>query len=145
MPSFPELIDFALRHWVLVGAFILIVLTIFVEEYQLKKNKKHHLTPDDAVRLINHDNALTVDLRNETKFKNGHIIRSVNIAITGKDHQGVIQQLKKYQKRPLILCADMNQMTASLEAALKKENFDVYVLAGGIAAWTKAALPLTKQ
>ena len=143
--SLSEIVNFSMRHWMLSVAFIIILLAILVEELRTKQGKRHHLSPADAVHLINHDNALLVDIRSEANFKNGHIVKSVNIPVTTKDYALIMKQLQKYRKKPIILCADATQQTASLEKILQKENFNVYLLANGIQAWTKAELPLTKK
>jgi len=143
--SLSEISNFAIRHWVLSIAFIAILLAIMVEELRAKKGKQHHLSPGDAVRLINHENAVLIDIRAETKFKNGHIVKSINIPTTTKDYALLVKQLQKYQKKPIILCADAMQQTAALEKTLQNENFNIYLLANGIQAWTKAELPLTKK
>jgi len=143
--SLSEITNFAVRHWPLSVAFIAILLAIAVEELKAKKGKQNHLPPGDAIRLINHENAVLIDIRSEEKFKNGHIVKAINIPVTTKDYALIVKQLQKYQKKPIILCAEMTQQTHSLEKALQKENFNIYLLANGIQAWTKAELPLTQK
>lgn len=143
--SLSEILDFAMRHWVLSIVFIAILLAIIIEELRSKKGKQHHLSPSDAVRLINHENAILIDIRSEPKFKNGHIAKSISIPVTTKDYALIVKKLQKYQKKPIILCADATQQTASLEKILQKENLNIYFLANGIQAWIKAELPLTKK
>jgi len=143
--SFSEIIDFAIRHWALSTTFIVILLAIIIEELRAKQGKQNHLPPQEAIRLINRENAVLIDIRSAEKFKTGHIINAVNIPVTTKDYAPVVKQLQKYQKKPIILCAEATQQTHALEKALQKEGLKIYLLANGVQAWAKAELPLTQK
>ena len=143
--SFSEIIEFAIRHWALSSAFIVILLAIIIEELRAKQGKKHHLSPREAILLINRENAVVIDIRSTEKFKSGHIINAVNIPVITKDYTAITKQLKKYQKKPIILCAEQSQSVHLLERSLQKENFNICLLTNGVQAWSKAELPLTQK
>jgi len=138
------LIQFVIRHWALSLVFVAILIALFIEEAKGKKSIKNNLTPTDAVTLINHEHAIIVDIRSEIKFKEGHIINAINIPALSLTQQ--MAKLKKYQKRPLLLCADPGQRTQPIEKELKEKGFEkIYALAGGIQAWSNADFPLTTK
>ncbi len=89
-----DFIQFAIRHWMLSLAFVIVLAAIFFEEARGKKSTKTHLTPTDAVNLINHEHAVILDVRAETKFKEGHLVNAVNIPALSLTQQ-IIKQKNK--------------------------------------------------
>jgi rhodanese-related sulfurtransferase len=96
-----------------------------------------------ATQLINHKNALVLDVREQGEYDSGHILNSKLISL-GK-LGGRLGELEKYRERPIITVCRSGQRSASACALLGKQGFtQVYTLNGGIAAWQKASLPLEK-
>ena len=90
---------------------------------------------------MNHDNAIVIDLRDADAFRTGHIIDSIHStsdAFTEK-------RMDKYKTKPLIFVCAKGLQSAALAAKLRGLGFTKpMVLAGGMAAWQTAGLPLTK-
>ena len=102
------------------------------------------LSPTDATRLINHEDAIIVDVRTDGEFNQGHIINAVHIPQKFLDDQ--LDKLEKYKDRPIITTCRTGQTSARAGGQLKKHGFDkVYHLSGGILAWEGANLPLTRK
>ena len=96
-----------------------------------------------ATQLINHKNALVLDVREQSEYDAGHVINSKLIPL-GKllDRIG---ELEKYRERPIVAVCRSGQRSATACALLGKRGFDqVYNLDGGVMAWQKASLPLEK-
>ncbi|MDE2117787.1 MAG: rhodanese-like domain-containing protein [Betaproteobacteria bacterium] len=97
----------------------------------------------EALQLINHKNALVLDIREENEFNAGHILNSRLIPL-GKLSES-IGELERYRERPIVVVCRSGQRTTAACALLGKQGFgQVYNLAGGVLAWQKAGLPLEK-
>jgi rhodanese-related sulfurtransferase len=123
----------------LLTVLILLIWSIVGEAIQGIKN----LMPQEATLLINHEDALVVDVREESEYLQGHILSSINIPaniLTNK-----IGRLEKYRNRPIIISCMSGSRSASACSLLKKKGFEkVHNLKGGLIAWQNANLPLTK-
>jgi rhodanese-related sulfurtransferase len=99
--------------------------------------------PAQLTRLINHDNALVVDLRGQGEFEKGHIIGSRHVlpSEAGPEHK----LLAKAKESPIVLVCSAGMISPGIAAKLVKAGFkQVNVLDGGIGAWQSAGLPLAK-
>jgi rhodanese-related sulfurtransferase len=96
-----------------------------------------------ALQLINHKNAMVLDVREEDEYKAGHVLNSTLIPL-GKLKQR-IGELEKYRDRPIVVVCRSGNRSATACATLGKQGFtQAYNLAGGVNAWQKAKLPLEK-
>lgn len=99
--------------------------------------------PSDATRLINSEDAVVLDVRGDTEYRQGHILNSVHIPQNYLNDQ--IQKLDKHRDRPIITACKTGNESARVGATLQKRGFaKVYSLNGGITAWEAANLPLVK-
>src|SRR5512139_1814949 len=96
-----------------------------------------------ALQLINHKNALILDVREEQEYNSGHLLNAKLIPL-GKLH-GRIGELERYREQPIVVMCRSGQRSASACALLGKQGFgQAYNLAGGVVAWQKSNLPLEK-
>ncbi len=97
------------------------------------------LTTLQATQLMNSRNPQVVDLRNAEDFAKGSLPHARNVPVDKLTAR--LNELKK-DKPVLLVCA--NGTTAGRTASLlRSQGFgDVYVLAGGMAAWREAGLPV---
>lgn len=96
-----------------------------------------------AMQLMNHKNALILDVREQSEYDAGHILSSKLIPL-GKLNER-LGELEKYRERPVVVVCRSGQRSASACAFLGKKGFaQVHNLNGGIMAWQKASLPLEK-
>lgn len=97
----------------------------------------------EALQLINHKDALILDIREAGEFSKGHILNSKSIPL-GKLGER-IGELERYREKPVVIVCNSGQKSASACVLLGKRGFvQVYNLAGGMLAWQKAGLPLEK-
>lgn len=98
----------------------------------------------EAVQLINQQDALLLDVREDSEYESGHIPNSKHIP-QGRVGER-LKELEKYKGKPVVvLCRSGNRSTAAC-SLLKKEGFaDVRSLKGGIEAWQQANLPVKKK
>lgn len=96
-----------------------------------------------ALQLINHKNALILDVRDEKEFNTGHILNAKLIPL-GK-LAARLAELERYRDRPVVVYCRSGQHSATACVLLGKEGFgQAYSLAGGVLAWQKSSLPLEK-
>ncbi len=138
-----ELTDFASNHLMLsMGLVGLTLALIYTEVAQLFQGFKA-LAPGQLTGLINHDNALVVDLRGATEFQAGHISGARNVLPAQFDPEN--KQLAAAKALPVVLVCKTGATASGYAKRLVKAGFErVYVLNGGVAAWQQADLPLVK-
>ncbi|MDZ4201693.1 MAG: rhodanese-like domain-containing protein [Gallionella sp.] len=96
-----------------------------------------------ATQLINHKNALVLDVREDAEYKSGHVLNAKLIPL-GKLGER-IGELEKYRDKPIVAVCRSGSRSASACALLGKSGFsEVYNLAGGMIAWQKGNLPVEK-
>jgi rhodanese-related sulfurtransferase len=101
------------------------------------------LLPPQATLLINHENAIVLDVREDNEYAQGHILNSVHIPLNMLSEK--IGRLEKYRNRPIIASCMSGNRSGRACSVLKKNGFEkVHNLKGGIIAWQNANLPLTK-
>ncbi|MCU7936681.1 MAG: rhodanese-like domain-containing protein [Candidatus Thiodiazotropha sp. (ex Dulcina madagascariensis)] len=136
-----QLIEFTMNHWILVLAFTLVAAVLI---YNLLQGDKDSIDPSAATVLINHQDAVVVDIRPAADFHKGHIINALNIPSNGFTNQMGI--LDKHKGKPIIVSCRSGAQSSSVCQQLKKAGFDqVFNLKGGILAWQNANLPITRK
>jgi rhodanese-related sulfurtransferase len=137
-----QLGQFIIHHWSLWLALAIILALIFINELNSQKKRGKTLTPAQAVHMINRENAVIIDIREQEAFRKAHIIDSVRAAADDFTQK----RMEKYKNKPLILVCTRGMQAANLAPTLKAQGFtEVMVLAGGISAWQEAGLPLVKK
>ena len=95
-----------------------------------------------ATRLYN-DDALVLDVREDKEYAAGHIPKARHIPLG--QLAGRLQELDKFKSKPILVTCRSGQRSARACSMLKKAGFEtVYNQAGGIIAWERANLPVTK-
>lgn len=136
-----QLEQFILNHWTLCLALVVILIFIFINELLMQKNRAKSVSPAAAIELINHENAVVMDMRDPETFRAGHIID----AICSPADDFNEKRMEKYKTKPVILVCARGIQAAALATKLRTQGFtQPMVLAGGIAAWQAAGLPLVK-
>ena len=95
-----------------------------------------------ATRLYN-DDALVLDVREDKEFAAGHIPKAKHIPLGQLSSR--LNELDKFKGKPVLVTCRSGQRSARACGMLKKAGFEtVYNQAGGIIAWERANLPVTK-
>ncbi|MEO8343750.1 MAG: rhodanese-like domain-containing protein [Gallionella sp.] len=96
-----------------------------------------------ALQLINHKNAVILDVREQSEYDSGHILNSKLIPL-GKLKERV-GELEKQKNKPVVVVCRSGSRSATACVLLGKQGFDqAYNLAGGVLAWQKNNLPVEK-
>lgn len=100
------------------------------------------VTPAQAVQLINREKAVLIDVSEPAEFAGGHAVGSKNVPLASLEASG---DLPKNKTLPVVLVCPSGTRAVRAAATLKKLGFDKpHVLAGGLAAWREANLPIEK-
>ncbi|MCB1773931.1 MAG: rhodanese-like domain-containing protein [Gammaproteobacteria bacterium] len=138
-----QLIEFAGNHALLVGAF-LVVLTALVWNLAMDPGGKNAVDPLAATAMINHEDAVVLDVRSMAEFKDGHIVNAVNIPLNGLG--GNLKQLEKHKGKPIVAVCRSGSRSGSACSMLRKHGFEnVKNLRGGMMAWESANLPVKRK
>ena len=87
---------------------------------------------------------MVVDVRDATKFKDGHIAQAINLPMEQLNER--IAKLNKHKNKPIIVVCPNGNLSVRAAATLRKNEFaEVYILEGGLIAWNKENLPLVKD
>ncbi|HYQ71361.1 MAG TPA: rhodanese-like domain-containing protein [Gammaproteobacteria bacterium] len=138
-----QLIEFTGNHPMLVAAFAAILAMLIGGELRQRLSGVNAVGPGEATRMLNHDNAVIVDMREDKDYREGHIVSAVHTPASNSD---AVQKLEKFRDRPVIVYCRSGQTSAGFCRKLHKQGFpSVYNLAGGVLGWQKAGLPLSKN
>ena len=136
-----QLVEFVTNHWPL---FLALVVVLALLGYNLSVGEKGAVDPAAATDLINHKDAVVIDVRPAADFAKGHIINAQNIPMNGFKNQ--IGALQKYKDAPLVVTCRSGSQSSLASGLLRKAGFtQVYNLRGGVLAWQNANLPLTRK
>lgn len=99
--------------------------------------------PQEAVMLFNHEDALLVDVREQSEWVDGHIARAKHIPLGQLKNRA--KELEKYKGKPIVAVCRTGNRSGTACGQLKKAGFEnVYNLAGGMVAWEQAGFPKEK-
>jgi len=97
----------------------------------------------EATQLINRKNAQVLDLRDATRFAQGHLLNARNMS--AKALLDGTAELPKNKAVALLLICDAGQKSAACARVLRKQGYEAaHSLTGGHAAWIAASLPVSK-
>lgn len=101
------------------------------------------VTPAQLTQLVNHEDALVLDLRSQADFEKGHIIGAKHLLPSQVEPEGKL--LAKAKESPVVLVCAAGMVSPAAAEKLVKAGFKrVSVLDGGITGWQSAGLPLAK-
>jgi rhodanese-related sulfurtransferase len=102
------------------------------------------VTTTEATTMINREDAQIIDVRDVSEFSTGHLMGARNIPVAKFEERAA--DLVKMKDKPVIVCCETGIRSGKAVKALKKLGFErVFGLDGGMAAWVKAGLPVTKK
>jgi rhodanese-related sulfurtransferase len=96
----------------------------------------------DAVRLINRERAVLIDISEPAEYAAGHAVGARSVPLATLETS---RELPKNKSLPLVLVCPTGSRAPRAVALLKKLGFEnTHVLAGGLGAWRAANLPTEK-
>ena len=140
-----EYIDFAIRHEMLVLAWVGLATAIVATAVKAAFSPVKQIDHQTAVTLINRQDALVVDVRAQDEFARGHITNSHHIPLA-QIEQGNTTEIDKHKEKPVIVVCETGARAETAASKLVKAGFkQVYLLRGGLTQWRAGNLPVTKK
>lgn len=141
---FERLPEFVSNHAVMVLGFVSILGMIAFTEWRRAASGAKNIAPAMAINLVNHEDAVMLDVREQSEFKGGHIINAIHIPLSKLAAD--VDRLSKFKDKPVIAYCRSGARSMGACSTLKKNGFDnVHNLGGGLAAWQNAGLPVTQK
>lgn len=98
---------------------------------------------NEAVQLINHKDAVILDVREDSEYYGGHVPHSRHIPLGALNKRHI--ELEKFKGKPLVVVCRSGARSGSACGTLRKLGFEnVYNLSGGMSAWQQANMPMEK-
>ena len=135
-----QFLEFILNHPVLAGCWVVTLIAIVLFHRRLGGRA---VGPQQAVAMINRQNAVVLDIRDSKEFASGHLAQAINMPLSKLGQRLV--ELKKYQNQPIVVVCKLGQQSGDAVRTLKENGYqEVYKLAGGISEWRNQSLPLVQ-
>ncbi|NDY94789.1 rhodanese-like domain-containing protein [Wenzhouxiangella limi] len=139
-----QFIEFIGNNLLLSGLFVAVVLAWAAWEVARLGRKWKELGTLEAVRLINREDPLIIDVSNSTDFAKGHINGALHMPPSRIEAGN--QQLLKHKERPVLVYCQRGQVSPQMANRLVKLGFErVYALTGGLTQWVSDNQPLSRQ
>lgn len=137
-------LNFIAEQWILFAALI-IILTLLVRSIVAPRlSGVKEVNVNEAVRLIDGENTLVLDVRLDREYATGHLAGSVNVPVGALPAR--LGELEKYKNHNVLVMCQTGGRSMTGGTVLRKHGFEnVFNLSGGINAWTNANMPITTK
>jgi rhodanese-related sulfurtransferase len=139
-------LEFLLKNWMLV--LTALVSGFFLVWPQIKgKGGAGSIGTNEAVRLINRERAVLIDVSEPDEFAKGHPNGARNVPISKLE--GKLEgskDLPSNKALPLVVVCPTGSRASRAAGLLRKAGYEkAQPLAGGLDAWREAKLPVEKS
>lgn len=133
--------NFLLNNWYLVLLALGSGLALLWPSISGKNNG---VSTAEAVRLINREKAVLIDIREAAEFEAGHAVGARSLPLA--QIEAGAKALPSNKTLPLVLVCASGSRAARAAQQLRKLGYEqAVVLAGGLNAWREANLPVEKK
>lgn len=133
--------EFIANHLFLFSLFIGLLSLLLWNIFSSAASGIREIGPAEATRMMNHEKAVVLDVRNEQEFGTGHILNAMNIPAAELAEKS--EKLEKHKNRPVIFTCKQGLDSLRAARVLRQKGFEeLYCLKGGLQAWQNANLPL---
>jgi rhodanese-related sulfurtransferase len=138
-------LEFVSQNWHLFLALVVIVGLIGFDAAKGRISGIRSVSAVELPRLINHDDAVIVDVCETAEFRKGHIPGAINLPLSQlKDGTVPIDKYRKKNNPIVVTCQSGNRSMKAASIIRKSEFQNVYNLTGGLTAWAKENFPIEK-
>ena len=135
-----RIFEFAANHYILVSAFFLLWTLFFFLE---SRRGSLAVSPQGATSLVNREDGMIIDVRDEDEYRQGHIAGSINVPLAKLNERS--GELEKYRDKPVILVCKLGNQATHAGRQLQQQGFArLYRLRGGIQGWRADSLPVVR-
>ncbi|MDH5648621.1 MAG: rhodanese-like domain-containing protein [Gammaproteobacteria bacterium] len=138
-----DYIDFIIKNWYLFAALAIILAMLFGGTIMQVAHGVQGVNCSHAVQLMNHQDAIVVDVSEPNEFQIGHVPGAKNLPIGSLENR--LTDLEKYKAKPIIVSCRSGNRSKKGALMLSKHGFKpVYEMSGGMVAWQRDNLPVEK-
>jgi rhodanese-related sulfurtransferase len=135
-------LDFVLQNWYLFAAAIASGTLLLMPRLQ-QGGGPGRVSAADAVQLINREKGVLIDVSEPDEYAAAHAVGAKNAPLATLETS---RELPKNKSLPLVIVCPTGSRAPRALAVLRKLGYEnVRVLAGGLAAWRAANLPVEKS
>jgi len=135
--------EFFMQNWALFLALFVVMGLLMFDPGSARAGSARGVSPMELTRLVNHEQAVIIDVRSPEEFDKGHITKAKNIPLDEIENKS--KQLEKFKKRPMVIVCQTGNRAGKAANQLRKLEFDkLFQLTGGLVEWQKDNLPLEK-
>lgn len=140
-----QYIDFFSSEPILSIAWIAIAAMLIQSLVKHKISGVKSIEAQDAIMMINKQNAIIVDVRPVEEYKKSHIVNAKNIPVSQID-KGNFAEIEKHKEAPIIVVCASGHSSSGAAGKLTKAGFtQVSNLLSGMNGWANSNLPTTKK
>ena len=133
--------DFVLQNWYLFAAAIASGMLLLMPKLQ-QGGGPGRVSAADAVHLINREKGVLIDVSEPDEYAAAHAVGAKNAPLATLETS---RELPKNKSLPLVIVCPTGNRAPRALAVLKKLGYEnARVLAGGLAAWRAANLPIER-
>ena len=136
-----EFIQFLQGELLLTGTLFALIILLIVNIYSEKNRKYQVVDTNGAVSLMDDDDLIILDVREEKERKAGFLSNDINIPMGQLKTK--MDTLDK-SKNILVYCKSGTRSDRIADILSKNDFQKVSSLKGGVNAWLKADLPIEK-
>ncbi len=138
-----DYIQFAQQNMLLVAVFFGLLTMLIITELKRVTRSYDELSTHQAVRLMNADDTVVIDIREKKDLASGTLNGAKHIPL--KDFSKRISELEKQKNKNILVYDDTGMRVGAICQQLQKAGFEhVHSLKGGVSAWSADNLPLEK-
>lgn len=139
-----HLSEFVSNHIFLWGGLVAVLVLLIKAEFEHQSGKSNQLNPINAIRVMNNEDALVLDVRESAEFGKGHIKNAKNIPFPSLKDK--LKSIAKHKNTAVLAYCNNGATSNKACKVLQHEGFtNVHNIAGGINSWLDAKLPVTKK
>ncbi|MEM1156161.1 MAG: rhodanese-like domain-containing protein [Pseudomonadota bacterium] len=132
------ILEFLAQEWILTLALLVVIVMLILHE---SRKSGPSVTPQQAINLVNSQQGIFVDLRDNADFQKGHIVEAMHIPSTKLESR--MAELDKFKEKPVVLVCKMGQQSSAAGKQLKAAGYSqVYKMTGGMMEWSNLQLPV---
>ncbi|BAW79387.1 rhodanese-like protein [Candidatus Nitrosoglobus terrae] len=136
-----RIFEFLTNHWILSTLLIGVLLALAVDPLLRRLRGIRKISTIETTRLINQENAVVIDIREEKEFDKEHILDSINIPLSHFSKR--LEKLDQFKDRPLVMVWGIGQGILPVTSQLSRRGHKaIYMLQGGMESWREANMPL---
>ena len=135
--------EFVGNHLFLSVSFFGLLAYWIIGELKHRNSGVGSVSAMDATQLMNHSNAVVLDVREDKEITDGTIVNAIHIPVGDLPNQ--LKKIEKYKEKPVVVFCRSGHRSSSACNTLRKNGFQqVYNLRGGVMSWIKDGMPLVK-